>query len=169
MSAPELKNTCRTDVTNHGTTESLHMGHKDTEFKQAKKSLKFVAEDVHTVQHPTEGFIQNSSISSISAEIQHPRPADVTLLEVKKSVLAKTTYRDILPDPKGPDNIENKKPAMKSLSFVDPTDHPREDILKKCELSCQTLPGQGEIELFQFDFFKNLRFVPATLQFHRIS
>lgn len=66
--------------------------------------------------------------SSISAEIQHPRLADVTLLEAKKSVLAKTTYRDILPDPKGPDNIENKKPTKKSLFFVDPTDHPREDI-----------------------------------------
>lgn len=31
-------------------------GHKDTEFKQAKKSLKFVAEDVHAVQHSTEGY-----------------------------------------------------------------------------------------------------------------
>lgn len=100
MCAPELKNTCRSDVTKHGTTQPLYMGHKDTEFKQAKKSLKFVAEDVHAVQHPTEGFKQNTSISSISAEIQHPRLADVTLLEAKKSVLAKTTYRDILPDPK---------------------------------------------------------------------
>ncbi|XP_052691418.1 uncharacterized protein LOC128169304 [Crassostrea angulata] len=101
VSAPELKNTCRSDVTKHGTTQPLHMGHKGTEFKQAKKSLKFVAEDVHAVQHPTEGFKQTSSISSISAEIQHPRLADVTLLEAKRSVLAKTTYRDILPDPKG--------------------------------------------------------------------
>lgn len=115
------------------------------------------------------GFKQNSSISLISAEIQHPRLADVTLFEAKKSVLAKTTYRDILPDPKGPDNIENKKTAKKSLSFVEPTDHSREDISKKCELSSQTLRGQGEIELFQFDFFKNFLFVPAKLQFHRIS
>lgn len=169
VSAPELKNTCRSDVTKHGTTQPLHMGHKDTEFKQATKSLKFVAEDVLAVQHPTEEFKQNSSISSISAEIQHPRLVDVTLLEAKKSVLTKTTYRDILPDPKGPANIENKKTAKKSLSFVDPTDHSREDISKKCELSSQTLPGQGEIELFQFDFFKNFLLFPATLQFHRIS
>lgn len=94
VSAPELKNTCRSDVTKHGTNQPLHMG---------------------------------------------------------------------------PDNIENKKPAKKSLSFVDPTDNSREDISKKCEMSSQTLPGQGEIELFQFDFFKNFLFVPATLQFHRIS
>jgi hypothetical protein len=29
----------------------------------------------------------------------------------------------------GPDNIENKKTAKKSLSFVEPTDHSREGIL----------------------------------------
>lgn len=26
VSAPELKNTCRSDVTKHGTTQPLHMG-----------------------------------------------------------------------------------------------------------------------------------------------
>lgn len=74
----------------HSTTSHGSQGY--TEFKQAKKSLKFVAELVHEVQHPTEGFKQNSSISSISTEIQHPRLADVTLFEAKKSVLAKWVF-----------------------------------------------------------------------------
>ncbi|XP_062614471.1 uncharacterized protein LOC134276211 [Saccostrea cucullata] len=71
VSAPELKNTCRADITNthHNVTQPIHTGHKYTDIKPARKSLKFV-DDVRTVQNSKEEMQQDSSVCSVT---QHQR------------------------------------------------------------------------------------------------
>ncbi|XP_062605755.1 uncharacterized protein LOC134267563 [Saccostrea cucullata] len=121
VSAPELKNTCRADITNthHNVTQPIHTGHKYTDIKPARKSLKFV-DDVRTVQNSKEEMQQDSSVCSVT---QHQRKLGDCLVVVgvnKKDIILKKVrscaFEQIfIPEDIPPSKLIHSKELVKPL------------------------------------------------------